>query len=80
VKNPEFHKRTKHIERKYYFSREKYEKGDIDIQYINTKSQLADIFTKGLPKDHFIELRKLIGMTVVIENKTANYRPSGSIH
>ena len=65
VKNPEFHKRTKHIERKYYFSREKFEKGDIDVKYVSTKSQLADIFTKGLPKDQFTTLRNLIGMTTL---------------
>jgi hypothetical protein len=65
VKNQEFHKRTKHIERKYYFSREKYEMGEIDVLYINTKSQLVDLFTKGLPKVQFIELRDKIGMTAL---------------
>ena len=65
VKNPEFHKRTKYINRKYYFSREKFELGDIDVSYINTKSQLAHIFTKSLPKDQFTQLRALLGMDIL---------------
>lgn len=49
VKNPEFHKRTKHIEVRYHFIREKYEDG-IDLRYVETSKQLADIMTKPLPK------------------------------
>lgn len=37
VKNPKFHKRTKHIETKYYIIREKYERQQIDVSYIHTK-------------------------------------------
>jgi hypothetical protein len=51
VKNPEFHKRTKHIDRKYYFSHEKYQFGKNDVFYVKTTNQLVDHFTKGLPKD-----------------------------
>lgn len=48
--NPEFHKRTKHIEVRYHFTREVFERGDIDLIYINSKDQLADLFTKPLGK------------------------------
>jgi hypothetical protein len=62
VKNPKFHKRTKHIETKYYLIREKYEQQQVDVLYINTKQQLADLFTKSLPRDPFQYLRTLQGI------------------
>ena len=62
VHNPKFHKRTKHIDVKYHYIREKYYNGEIDIKYVSTKNQLADILTKPLPKDQFEILRTDIGM------------------
>lgn len=50
VKNPEFHKRTKHINVRYHFIREKFEDGEFDLKYVATTEQLADIMTKALPK------------------------------
>jgi hypothetical protein len=46
--NPVEHSRTKHIAIRYHFLRDHQQKGDIEIAYINTKDQLADIFTKSL--------------------------------
>ena len=62
VKNPKYHKRTKHIEIKYYLIREKYENKQIDVFYINAKQQLADILTKPLPREAFQHLRSLHGL------------------
>ena len=62
VKNPKFHKRTKHIETKYYLIREKYERDQIDVLYVHTKQQLADILTKPLPREIFQHLRHLHGL------------------
>lgn len=62
VRNPEFHQRTKHIDVKYNFIREQQEKGRIDVKYIATEEQLADIFTKPLPGPRFAMLRELIGI------------------
>lgn len=56
-KNPEFHKRTKHIEVKYHFIREKVRSGEIVIEYVNTEDQMADILTKPLPKQRFNKLK-----------------------
>jgi hypothetical protein len=53
VKNPRYHKRTKHIDIQYYFIREKFENDDIDISYISSDQQIADIMTKPLPRDKF---------------------------
>ena len=62
VKNPKFHKRTKHIETKYFLIREKYERDQIDVSYVSTKHQLADILTKALPRETFQHLRALHGI------------------
>lgn len=57
IKNPVLHKRTKHIEVRYHFVREKYEEKAFDVKGISSENQLADIFTKALPKVKFENLR-----------------------
>lgn len=53
TKNPEFHKRTKHIDLCFHYVREKVEGKEIVVNYVPTESQLADILTKALPKERF---------------------------
>ncbi len=65
IRNPVFHQRTKHIDVRYYFVRERQEAGDVDVSYISTKDQLADPLTKVLPNPRFSELRQLIGIVSV---------------
>ena len=43
TKNANQHSKTKHIEIRYHFLRDHYEKGDIEIDYVFTDFQLADI-------------------------------------
>ena len=62
VKNPKFHKRTKHIETKYYLIREKYERKEIDVFYVHTKHQIANLLTKALTRESFQHLRSLQGL------------------
>jgi hypothetical protein len=62
VKNPVFHKRMRHLERRHQFLRDHVEKGDIEMRYIDTKRQLADIFTKPLDSSRFAVLRGEIGV------------------
>jgi hypothetical protein len=48
AKNPVFHKKMRHVERRHHFLRDQVEKGDIEMRYIDTERQLADIFIKPL--------------------------------
>jgi hypothetical protein len=51
------HSRTKHIDIQYQFLRDHQQKGDIEIAYVNTKNQLANIFTNPLDEKTFSKLR-----------------------
>jgi hypothetical protein len=55
--NPIFHERAKHIKVRHHFLRDHVEKGGIEIKFIDTERQLADIFTKPLDSSHFASLR-----------------------
>jgi hypothetical protein len=55
--NPVEHSCTKHIGIQYHFLRDHQQRGDIEIAYVNTKNQLADIFTKPLDEKTFSKLR-----------------------
>ncbi len=57
---PKLRPRTKHIGLKYHHFRSHVARGDIKIQWIDTKHQLADIFTKPLPASSFEYLRHLL--------------------
>jgi hypothetical protein len=46
--NPVEHSRTKHIDIWYHFLIDHQQKGVIEISYVSTHNQLADIFTKPL--------------------------------
>jgi hypothetical protein len=62
AKNPVFQNRTKHIDLRIHFIREKVESGEIELVYVPTKDQIADIMTKPLAKVKFGELRcELLG-------------------
>jgi hypothetical protein len=55
--NPVEHSHTKHIDIRYHFLRHHQQRGDIEIAYVSTKVQLADIFTKPLDEKTFSKLR-----------------------
>jgi hypothetical protein len=62
AKNLVFHKRMRHLERRHHFLRDHVEKGDIEVRYIDTERQLADIFTKPLDSFRFLDLWGEIGV------------------
>ncbi|GJQ95139.1 hypothetical protein Tco_0006278 [Tanacetum coccineum] len=51
--NPVQHSRTKHFNIHYYFIKEHVENGTIELYYVGMKYQLANLFTKALPKERF---------------------------
>jgi len=60
IKNPEFYKRTKHIDIKFHFSREKVEKYELDIEYVCSNNQLANLLMKALPRDRFNTIKSFV--------------------
>ena len=62
IKNPEFHKRTKHIDTRFHFIREKYESGELIPEYVKSSEQLADVMTKALPRPTLEYLRNKMGI------------------
>ncbi|KAH9140651.1 hypothetical protein LEN26_005264, partial [Aphanomyces euteiches] len=73
AKNPQHHNRTKHIDIRYHFVREKVQDQDIALMYCPTQNMIADIFTKALPAVQFQRLRTKMGV------KQAHHDLSGSI-
>jgi histone deacetylase 1/2 len=55
--NPVFHARTEHVEVDYYFVRDRVAKKEIQIHFIFSQDQLADVFTKPLPTSLFTVFR-----------------------
>ncbi|GKE43317.1 retrovirus-related pol polyprotein from transposon TNT 1-94 [Tanacetum coccineum] len=60
--NPVQHTRTKHIDVRYYFIKNHVEKGTIELYFVGTEYQLADLFTKSLPEARFKFLVEKLGM------------------
>ena len=65
TKNPQFHGQSKHIAIKYHFVRDQVGKGTVKLKYCPTKEMVADMLTKGLPKNQFVKLRLMAGVTAL---------------
>ncbi|GJU42052.1 retrovirus-related pol polyprotein from transposon TNT 1-94 [Tanacetum coccineum] len=70
--------RTKHIGVRYHFIKEHVEKGIVELFFVGTEYQLADLFTKALSGDRFKYLVRRLGMRCltqeeleVLENESA---------
>nr|GEU37927.1 hypothetical protein [Tanacetum cinerariifolium] len=64
--NPVQHSRTKHIVVRYHFIKEHVEKGTIELYFVKTDYQLANLFTKALPADRFNYLVRLLVCAVYL--------------
>lgn len=53
IQNPIFHKRLKHIDVKFHYTRDLIKQKIIDVQHISTQLQFADILTKPLTRIKF---------------------------
>ncbi|GKC13101.1 hypothetical protein Tco_1009883 [Tanacetum coccineum] len=56
------HSRSKHIDVRYHFIKEQVENGVVELYFVRTEYQLANIFTKALPRERFNFLIEKLGM------------------
>ncbi|GKF30208.1 hypothetical protein Tco_0096550 [Tanacetum coccineum] len=56
------HSRSKHIDIRHHFIREQVDKGVVELYSVRTEYQLADIFTKALPRERFEFILPRLGM------------------
>ena len=57
----------------YHFIKEHVEKGTIELEFVGTKYQLADLFTMALPPSRFVDLVHHIGMRCLTPNDLQNF-------
>lgn len=62
-RNPVNHDRTKHIDMRHHFLREKVADSTIELEHVNSENNLADLLTKPLASDQFATLRTKLGVT-----------------
>ncbi|KAJ9547376.1 hypothetical protein OSB04_019919 [Centaurea solstitialis] len=67
LENPVQHSKTKHIDIKYHFLKHQVEEGNVEMYFVNTELQLANLFTKALDEKRFTFLIEKIGMTGSLE-------------
>nr|GEW09645.1 hypothetical protein [Tanacetum cinerariifolium] len=71
------HSRSKHIDIRHHFIRDQVEKGVVELYFVTTDYQLADIFTKALPRERFeFLLPRLDTMADVNVNTPAEQEPA----
>jgi len=63
-KNPVMHSKTKQIPTKYHFLCEQVLEQKVKLEYVPSKEQVVDIFTKPLPREIFEYLRQKLGVVV----------------
>ncbi|GJZ94755.1 retrovirus-related pol polyprotein from transposon TNT 1-94 [Tanacetum coccineum] len=75
------HSHTKHIDVGYHFIKEQVKKGIVELFFVGTEYQLADLFTKALPEERFKYLVRRLGMRCltpkeleVLANESALYK------
>ncbi|GKB07566.1 hypothetical protein Tco_0835850, partial [Tanacetum coccineum] len=56
------HSRSNHIDFRYHFIKEQVENGVVELYFVRTEYQLADIFSKTLPRERFNFLIEKFGM------------------
>ena len=64
--NPVTHKRSKHIDTKFHFIREKVENNTVDIVYTPTNQLAADLLTKALPQVKVEKHRGFMGSMQIL--------------
>ncbi|GJZ76889.1 retrovirus-related pol polyprotein from transposon TNT 1-94 [Tanacetum coccineum] len=84
--NPVQHSKTKHIDIRYHFIKEHVEKGTVEIYFVGTEYQLADLFTKALLKErfkylvhHIEECSEVVKVHSIVSGELCVARPAWSM-
>ena len=62
VRNPVNHRRSKHIDIRYHYTREQVGSGSIVLEYCNTNNMAADMLTKSVSRVKHNAFRKQVGV------------------
>ena len=62
LENPVFHDKSKHIEIKYYYTRDMVQRVAMKLQYVATDKQIVDVLTKQLARVKFEYFREKLGV------------------
>ena len=61
-KNLVQHSKTKYVEIRHLFLKDHAQKGTITLEFVSTKDQFADIFTKPISEQQFVDIRRQLGV------------------
>ena len=68
-KNPVFHDRSKHIDTRYHFIRQCIEEKKVEVEFVPSDEQVADILTKPLGRIKFQEFRSKAGVVQIVTRR-----------
>ena len=68
-KDNKFHSRMKHIDLRYHFIREAVDEGKINVEYIPTAKNVANVFTKALARPKFEVFIEMLGLGGIKEKR-----------
>jgi hypothetical protein len=60
TKNLVFHDKNKHIDTRFHYLRDCITNKEVEVKYMKTQDQVANIFTKPLKYDVFIKMRDIL--------------------
>ena len=61
-KNPVQHSKSKYIDIRYHFLKDQVACGEVKLEFVPTSDQVANIFTKPVPRENFEGLREKLGV------------------
>ena len=61
---------VKHLDVKYQYVKDLYEKGYFNLNYVETEKQVADMLTKSLPTNKFKEFKRCLGIRTFHEEES----------